>query len=138
MKFLTNPFSPVRAIEWVLVIASLLNGAYVFSPLFKYSVATHGATPFVAAFSNPAFVYVYAGLLVISALLIGWGLWKKKASYRSAGLFGQSLLRFFNVVTTILAAGFFPVSWIYAATLIPICIVLWITERIEVKYHART
>ena len=123
----------VRNMELVLVVASILQGIYIFTPLYTYSVATNGLSPFVVALMHPAAIFIYMGLLIISAVVIAVGIWKESPRTRASGLFGQILLIFYNVLVTILAAGPLPITWIYAATVICFAIVLWLAERIEVK-----
>ena len=129
----TERFQPIRSIEWVVVVVSIFQGVYVFSPLYRHSLATHGVTPFVAALSGPTLLYVFMGLLALSAIVLGIGLVANNPRLRAHGLFFQGLLRFYNVFTTILFVGFLPVTWIYALTVSIICLVLWAYEAREVK-----
>ena len=134
--FISTRFRPVQSIEWVLVVFSFFQGVYVFSPLYRYSVATNGATPFAAALMHPVVIYIFIGLLVISAAILAYGLVKNNPKLRAWGLFGQFLLRFYNVLTTILAVGFLPITWVYAATVVAIVVMLYITERVEIIKNA--
>lgn len=135
-SFLKRNYHPVREIEWVIVFTSLIQFIYVVSPLYQHSVAVNGLTPFAAALASPVLLYAYASGLAVSALIISYGIIKKSATVRSNGLFFQFLLRLFNVLTTILAAGFLPLYWIHAVTVMLVTLLLWVHERSQLYRDA--
>lgn len=138
-QFLENlRFNPVRDVEWVIIVFSALQAIYIFSPAYAQSIALNGLSPFAAALASQTLVYVFISGILITALMVAWGIYKNRPALRSAGMFGQFLFRLFNVLVTILSIGFLPITWIYAATTSAICVILWVAERIEVKRNGRT
>lgn len=131
MKFVV--FNPIRMMQWVLAAVSLVQGLYVFSPLYEYSIAVNGMTPFAAALAHPLLVYIYAALLIITAIMIIVGLVKDCPRIRSAGLLGQTTIRFYNALTTVLTTGFLPIVWTYAFTVVLFSAILWLVERVKLQ-----
>ena len=136
VKFLPDSIDPIRAIGWVIAIFTLVGGAYIFTPLYTHSVAKNGLGVVASVFSHPALVFVFGAVLVISSLMVIFGLWKGIPRIKSAGFFGILLTRFFQVLTTFMVSGFLPITWIYPMTIVFILIILWAHARWEVKQNA--
>jgi|SRR6478735_8232280 len=122
----------VYSIKWVIAVMTLIGGAYLFTPLYEKSQTVNGSTPFADAISNPWSSYIWAGVLVVGSLLVIFGLVRDRPQIRSLGFFMIFLARFFQVLTTWLVVGLFPINWIYPFTLMLITIILWGMARTEV------
>lgn len=130
-------FEPIRAIEWVIALFTLLGGAYLFTPIYRHSVAVNGPGVIADILSHPSMVLFWGGVLVIGAILVMIGLVKYKPQLRSAGWFLILLARIFQLLTTFLVSGLLPILWIYLMTLIWVITILWAVARIEVNRRAR-
>lgn len=122
-------FHPIRAIEWGLVVGTLINGIYLLSPLYAYSQAVNGKTAFASALGDPIFTSIYAIFLIVSALLLLFGIVKGCPKLRARGLLLHALSRGYNILLTILVAGILPLTYLSSLILLYILIVLWIHER---------
>lgn len=131
MRIMPVSFKPIEALQWVLVALSFVQATYFLSPLYRYSLSINGATPFAAALSHPALIGLWVIGLAISAAFIAIGIKKNRPSFRANGLFAQFLLRLYNLTLTILVTGWLPITWIYLATVVVFCAVLWGAERAE-------
>lgn len=136
-KLLDTSIDPIRVIEWVIAVCTAAGGLYLFTPLYTVSVQQNGLSAVAATFAHPLMVLVWGALLLVSALLVLFGLWKKMPQIKSVGWFGIILARFFQILTTFLAVGFLPITWIYPFTIMLVIIVLWGLTRVEVRTNAR-
>lgn len=125
-----SKFNPVRAIEWVVALCTLIGGAYLFSPLYDFSVGH--ASAFALALAHPAIMALWASILLVGSLLVIAGLIINRPQLKSIGWFAMLLARFFQILTTWLMAGFYPIFWIYPFTVMLVMLLLWINARHEV------
>lgn len=126
-------FDSIRIVEWVIAFYALVGGLLVYSPLYR--LGTHDAPGVIAAlFNHPGASYAFAGLMVLAALCIMYGLVRQVPWIRSIGLFYLILLRTFQIVSVLVVEGGLPfIGWLYPLTLMTITLVLWINVRLEVK-----
>ena len=122
----------LRAIEWVIATCTLIGGIYIFTPLRAASAAVNAPTAFASALTSPYSIFVWGLILVIGAIAVMIGKITKRPQYKSFGWFAIFLARFFQILTTILAVGFLPITWIYPFTIMLIVILLWLRARYEV------
>src|SRR6478609_8356705 len=106
-RMIPDSISPVYffvyAIKWIVAVCTLIGGVYLFTPLYDYSNNLNGATPFAAALSHPASIFLWGGMLVVGSLLVIFGLVRDLPQIRSIGFFMIFLARFFQILTTWLA-----------------------------------
>jgi hypothetical protein len=133
LKWLPRDVDPVRAIEWIIASFALIGGVYLFTPLYKVSVAQNGTVGLAAMLSNPVMVLVWGGLLALGALLVMIGIVRRLPRFRSVGWFTIFMSRFFQILTTWLTVGLLPVSWLPPLALAMVAVVLWATARADVK-----
>lgn len=135
-RIIPRSVDPIRAIEWVIAVFTLVGGTYLFTPLYGTSVSQNGLSALAQVFAHPAMILLWGALLVVSALLVMYGLWKNLPQVRSAGWFGIILARTFQLLTTFTVAGLLPISWIFPMTITVVVIVLWGNARVEVRRNA--
>jgi hypothetical protein len=125
-------FEPVRAIEWVIAICTLMGGLYVFTPLYDISQRTAPVGVIAQIIQSQYSVVIFGILLIASAVLIIIGLKLNKPRLRSSGLFILIMVRTFQIISTFVIQGFLPITWIYPLTITLVCVVLWGWARLEV------
>lgn len=132
-------FDPIRSIEWVIAIMTIAGGAFVFTPLYTVQTSQVGPSAVATALGHPAMIALFGALLLIGAFLVILGMVTELPHIRSGGWFVILMVRFFQVLTVWLTAGFYPISWIYPFTLALICLVLWAYARGQVmRNNARS
>lgn len=132
-KLSPERFNPILVIEWVVALCTIVSPVFIFSPLYDESVSTNGPGLVAASLSDPHLIYIYAAILLVGSIMVMVGLIFKRAPIKSVGLFTILLIRFFQVLTTLLVEGFTPIGgWIFPLTILLIVCVLWINTRVEV------
>lgn len=130
-------FDPIRLIEISVAIMALIGAVYIFTPLYQFSIRQNGLSPFAASLSHPTVVFAHYSVVLVSSLLILFGLYNRVPQLKSVGWFFLFLSRFFQVLVTILSVGWVPITWIYPLTIALICLILWVNSRLEVlRRHA--
>lgn len=133
LKLVPRSFVPIRAVEWVVALCTLISPLYVFSPFYVESVQTSGLGVVASALANEHLIYLYAAILLTGVVCVLIGLKWRKPKIKSIGWFTVLLIRFFQVLTTILAVGLFPTGiWLFPFTVMCVVAVLWVNARIEV------
>lgn len=125
----------LRATEWVVSLCTLVGGVYLFSPLYDISQGLEHASAFAMSLVHPAFLALWASILLVGALLVIAGLIINKPQLKSIGWFAMLLARFFQILTTWLAVGLLPIFWIYPFTVMLVMLVLWMNARDEVMHN---
>ena len=137
LRYLPHTFDPIRVIEWVVAVCTLISPVYVFSPWYASNSIT-SPPGVIASITSAKMVYVYAILLLIGAVMLIIGLVKHNLKLRSMGLFTIFTLRFFQTISAVLLVGLFPLSsWIFTFTLVLILVVLWINVRLGMMVNGR-
>ena len=132
-KVAEREFVPIRVIEWVVVMFTLFGGFYLFSTLVDIDT-TQLVSPLAISLANTYVVAFWGCVLFAGAIIVLIGLWKNKPQIKSVGWFTIVLARLFQILTIILAVGFFPLyTWFYAATITVVAIVLWAAARKEIR-----
>lgn len=124
---------PVRSIEWVISFFTFIGGLYIFSPLYSVSVDQNGLGVLAGTFSHPIMILFWGAILLVGAILVMIGLWRKKPQLRSMGWFSIFLARTYQILTIFLVVGLYPITWIYPMTLTVIVVILWAVARYEVN-----
>jgi len=132
-KVLAIGSDPIRNIEWVIAICTLLGGLYIFTPLYDLSIARVGMSPFAAALANPISIFLWGAVLLVGAGLVIFGLVKNEPRFKSAGWFTIMLARFFQILTTWLVVGFLPITWIHPFTVFAVILILWAKARRDIE-----
>ncbi len=115
----------VTAIEYVVTFSTLIGGIYVVSPLLELSTSTNGPGTLVATLGSPVGIYLYGAVMIIAALVVLYGLIKKKNWACRAGLLTIAISRLYSVIGAWLIAGFLPLTWFPAFTLFIVVSILW-------------
>lgn len=131
-KLVTGRFRPLRAVEWIVSVCTLIGGVYVFTPIYRLSAQANGPGIIAQAVASPYLVLLFAAFLIIGSVLVIIGLRQLKPQLKSAGWFIIMLTRFFQILTTWLTMGLLPITWIYPFTLLLIIFILWCSARVEV------
>lgn len=132
LRYLPKTFDPIRLIEWVVAIATAISGLHIFSPFYDPSLQSAGPGAIAAALHHPDFIYIYATVILIGAILLTVGLVLRNTGLRSSGLFIIFMVRFFQVLLTITAIGVQPITWIFPLTVMFVVVICWINARLEV------
>lgn len=135
-KILPDCIDPIRCIEWVIAVLTLIGSTYVFTPLYAMSVASNGTSALASVLSYPLTVFIFAGILLMASIFVMYGLVRNRPKIRSAGWFLIFLARWYQILATILVAGFLPITWIYPLTISLVVLVLWANARSEVDRYA--
>lgn len=137
LRFLPKFFDPIRIIEWVVALATAFSGLYIYSPFYDAHIQREGPGAIAAALHHPHLIYLYGGLILIGAVLLIAGLVLRKIGLRSMGLFTIFTVRFFQVLLTITAISWQPITWIFPLTIACIVVILWVNARLEVMINGR-
>jgi hypothetical protein len=144
MRLLTNFFERsvdpqrtiIRSIEWIIVICTFLAAVYLFTPLYGMSLAASGPGVVASSWGQAASVYVWGAIMGFASASVAFGKLTHRPQFKSVGWFTIFLARFFQVLSTLIVTGPFPITWIYPFTLMLIVIMLWVRARYEVYQRA--
>jgi len=121
--FRTFHSTPLRLLETVIAVTSLISAAYFFTPLYAIGRAIH-PTPLTMVLTSAAMSWLWAAVLAVGAILILYGLYRNLTQFRSAGFFLLFLARLYQVIAIFIVAGPIPLQWLAPLTLGLICLVL--------------
>jgi hypothetical protein len=133
VRFDIHKRTPLRVIEWIISISSIISGLYVMSPLLSYSTATFGAGALAQTIAQPTGIFIFGLLFFASGALVVVGLIRSKKQWRAYGLFGIITCRFYALLGTWLTIGFLPLSWLSGSVVLLIAIVVYLAIRWEQK-----
>jgi len=118
--------TPLRMIEWIIVIQTILGGLYILSPLVEKLAMTIVKPSIVAqVVISPIGILALGSIFLFSAILLAAGLIWEKKQWRATGLFINICVRIYGLVGGWALNGFMPPSWLASATLLSILIVIY-------------
>lgn len=118
--------SPIRQIEILMGLTSLLGAAYLFTPLYAIGRTSH-PTPLTLTLTHT--IWIWGVVLAVAALLLLVGLYLNRRGLRSLGLSLIFLTRLYQVISIFIIAGPIPLQWLYPLTICLFCLVLRSAER---------
>lgn len=119
---------PIIAVCWVLALASIIGGLYLFSPWLVIDSPTSPSTVYSAAASAVGII-VLAVFAIATGLMMVYGIEKRKDVWIARGLFYNLILRIYAQLVTFLSFGFGAANWISGLTLIGIVLIAYLTIR---------
>lgn len=126
---LGNNTNPLIVVEWFISVSAIIGGLYLMSPVLRLNSIIHSNGAIAQAVTSDIGIVLVAAFAIFTGLLIVAGIIKRKASWRSAGLFLNGMLRLYALIAGILINGLLPLTWLSSAVLL--CITLYIWGRIR-------
>lgn len=117
--------SPLIVIEWIIAIFTTIGAVYTLSPMLDFSIAQNGPTPFVSVVGSDLGITIFGIVFLISALILVYGIVRRKQGWRSLGLFLNGLTRLYIIIATFLATGPFPFTWLSNAAVMVMAFYIW-------------
>jgi hypothetical protein len=121
--------NPLRVIEFIIGLVTVISGIYVLSPLLDFSIDNNGPSPLVQALAGSLGITLFGLFYTASGVVLLAGLYKRKARWRALGLFWDGLTRLYVVIATLLIQGLTPISWVSGFTISLICFTLWLANK---------
>lgn len=125
--------TPLKIIEWIISIVTIIGGLYVVSPLLSYSTANFGAGAIAQTIAHPIGILIFGVIFLVSGLLLAYGLLKDIPKVRSFALMMMIACRTYSLIGTWITIGFLPLTYLSNVALIFIAVVVYLVIRWEQK-----
>jgi hypothetical protein len=112
---------PIRQIEALMGLTSLIGAAYLFTPLYAIGHAAH-PSPLTTILTNS--ILIWGIVLALGAVLVLVGLFLESRRMRSTGLTLIFLSRLYQIIAIFIVVGPLPLQWLYPLTICLFCLVL--------------
>lgn len=123
--------TPLKVIEYIVAITTILGGLFLLSPLVTIPIPNVGDPEIVKQILSRPGIIILAVVAILAGASHGYGLLKKKFALRSMGLFVNVLVRIYAILAGWLINGQVPLPFSADVVLLAVVVVLWLTLRLE-------